>query len=45
MNVRNEQNLMEIAKSLNYVQGDVDADNNALIDGTKLILVLQGKWV
>lgn len=45
MKVKNEQNLMEVANSLNYVQGDVDKDNNAQLDGTKLILVLQGKWV
>ena len=45
MKVRNEQKLMEVANSLNYVQGDVDKDNNAQLDGTKLIIVLQGKWV
>jgi len=43
--VQNEMNLLEVAKSSGYTQGSVDADNNSIMDGSKLILVLQGKWV
>jgi len=45
LHVQNEMNLLEVARATGYVQGNVDPENNSIMDGAKLVLVLQGKWV